>query len=403
MLYIYYNPEYNSQMAVVYIAVGSVIVLRQALVSVKYGFYTKQQWYLMTRTLVTEEFILNSLILVIWVKVPENIAQKEINISLRKSIFNPEKIELKFNNVPAIFLEDNNEHLNPEGNTLGLVKLASYLIKEVSNAQETKELSLISRFSLFYILSFVLLRYLTFSDKSSEVNPFEIVYMIVSIYKAFISSKQFVTFIYTGVYDFRRRIMLMAQCSAIISNVDQKLLYFKEIDKPQLDFNDPTTILAWYLLRRAFLDFGKRYTLRVFLYASLIFPLCIGSVIIVLLQTNKVIGIEYNYYLIPSALLTVMVFIVLIQMSFAALSLNNAFSVHRDLLLECYSNLKNNQDANKDALKALLYVIARLKHDELVRPVHILGLKINNNFILKLILALISGIALVFQLYLKFS
>ena len=85
-------------------------------------------------------------------------------------------------------------------------------------------------------------------------------------------------------------------------------------------------------------------------------------------------------------------------MSYAALSLNNTFSVHRDLLLENYIKGQNNKASNPDALMALSYVIERLKHDELVRPITILGITINNNFILRLFLVIITGIFGIFQL-----
>ena len=37
------RPEGNNQLAIVYISTGSVIFLRQLMVSLKYGYYTKKQ------------------------------------------------------------------------------------------------------------------------------------------------------------------------------------------------------------------------------------------------------------------------------------------------------------------------------------------------------------------------
>ena len=161
VMFAYFNQNDNNQMAIIYFSTGGIIIMRQLLVSIKYGFYTKKQWELMKTTRVTEEFILNSLILIIWVKVPENIAETEMGISLSKNFINPEKVEMLFDYLPARCLgvkdskDEEYEDYNSDEKKIGLIKVANYLIKQVSNTQTTDEIQHVNVFAIFYVLSFL--------------------------------------------------------------------------------------------------------------------------------------------------------------------------------------------------------------------------------------------------------
>ena len=402
----HYNPEIRDQMAVIYLATGSVIILRQVMVSLKYGYYTKKKWELMKSTKVSLDFIFENLILRAWVSVPPKIAQKEIAISFRKQKINPESMIIRFSHIPQSCIDkvsgdDSFESYTVVNNEISIFKLAKFLVHKVTKTQNVSELKLIYVFGVFYVLSFVVLRFYAFGWSGFRADPFEIIYTIVSSYKAYTASSQFVMFIAAGLYDFKRKRMLMAQCTGVISKVDHKYLLFKGTDIPEVDLTDPASILNWYHLRRTFLDFGRRYTLRVFLYASLVFPLCISVVLLLLLQFCGIIGVKYNYYLVPSLMLTLEVFLLLIYMSGAALSLNKTFAVHRDLILETFIKAKTRTTANYEAISNLAFVIERLKHDELVRPVTILGLAITDDLIVKLLVVIMGGLFAVIELAIR--
>ena len=51
------------ELSIVYIATGSVIVLRQVMVALKYGYYTKKKWEKMKTTTVSFEYIINNMII----------------------------------------------------------------------------------------------------------------------------------------------------------------------------------------------------------------------------------------------------------------------------------------------------------------------------------------------------
>ena len=117
----------------------------------------------------------------------------------------------------------------------------------------------------------------------------DLTYIIMNILVSLLLSRTFLTFILAGVYDFRRRKLMMAQCSALISHVDNKYLYLDR-NMAKLDLTHVSTILSWYHMRAAFLDYGKRFTLRLFLYTSLIFPVCLLVIVVLFLMVFDVIG-----------------------------------------------------------------------------------------------------------------
>ena len=164
------------------------------------------------------------------------------------------------------------------------------------------------------------------------LNPLDLLYIGMNAVISFMYCRGFFLFILTGVYDFSRRKLMMAQCSALVSHIDNKYLYLdRNIGK--LDLTNISTILAWYHMRAAFLDFGKRYTLRVFLYSSLILPVCLLVIVGLFLIMFNVLGTEYNFYFVPWLFLTAVVMVILIYMTSSAVSLNKYFAIHRDIFL----------------------------------------------------------------------
>ena len=404
VIFSYLNPNILDEMAVIYLGTGSVIFLRLFMVSLKYGFFTKKKWELMKTTQVSQEFIFQNLIVYAWVSVPSKVAKKELAISFRKQKIKPEELRIQFSYFPQscvldkIPASESFESYSVVNNEVSLSKLAKYLVHKVTKTQKVSELQIIHLLGLVYVILFVVLRYYAFGWGGFRLNAFEIAYTLLSVYKGYTDSSQLVKFIAAGLYDFKRKRMLMAQCTGLISKVDHKFSLFKNTDMPQMDFTNSATILNWYHLRRTFLDFGKRYTLRVFLYASLILPLCISVVAMLILQVTGIIGGQYNYYLIPGFMLTIEVLVMLIYMSFAALSLNRTFAVHRDLILEYLITAKTGNNFNFEVISNLAFVMERLKHDEIVRPIRILGIVINDDLIVKLIIVAISGLLAIIKL-----
>ena len=137
------------------------------------------------------------------------------------------------------------------------------------------------------------------------------------------------------------------------------------------------------------------------MYSSLIFPVCIAVIIVLFLQLFGIVGVSYNFYLIPCFMLTIEVFAIILAMSRSALSLNNTFSIHRDLLLENFINAKHKINNDIDVVRNISFVIERLKHDEIIRPVTIIGITINESFMLKIFIVALSGLFAIIELGVK--
>jgi hypothetical protein len=398
-----YSDQFEG-LAVVYTATGSVILLRQIMVSIKYGYYTKKKWESLINTQVSFEYIISGMILRAWVKIPQEIAKTEIILSLRKLKMNPESLIFKFSQLDCKSLEfDELSELQSHYSNFAEKKvfigtLALFIIKKITENQKTFELKLIKLFGMIYVLFMVILRIYAFKNTGYVIDPVEIIYVGFSCIKAYVASTQFVSFIAAGLYDFKRKKLLMTQCMGLISRLNPKETIFDCKVQPRIDLNDPVTVMTWYYLRRSFLDFGKRYTLRVFMYASLVFPVCIVIVIILVLQLIGIVGVSYNFYLIPSLFMGLIVFGVIIHMALAALSLNNSFAVHRDLLLENLNQIGSSSNFNSDAGRNLKFVIQKLRHDAIFRPIRIIGITINEAFIINIIAISISGIFAVIKM-----
>lgn len=396
---IYVHPELNEQLAVMYIGTGSVIFLRQVLVSLKYGFYTKKMWHLISTVKVEDEIIFNNLILRAWVKVPVEVAEHEMTSSIKKLKIPLKKLNLKFNQLPEVCIrvQVSEEIAVDTENRISLLKVALFIIKQVTETQKTFELNIIEICGYLYIGSYIALRYYSYGVNGFRYDPVEIIYTLKSLFKGYISSTQFVKFIAAGLYDFKRKRLLMAQCTSLICTTDRKYSVLQNSNKHMLDTSDAETMLSWYCLRRSFLDFGRRYTLRVFLYASLLLPICIAIIVILFLQILGLVGVSYNYYIVPGIFLSVEVFILMIQMSLSALSLNNYYSIHKDIILE-KSSFYRNYSENEDVIKCLDYLTQRLSHDQAIRPIKIMGVTINNSFLIQLGALAISGLYAIINL-----
>ena len=143
--------------------------------------------------------------------------------------------------------------------------------------------------AVLYALLPVLMNLGAWGIFEDALNPMDMMYMIMNIMISFMMCRAFFVFILVGVYDFSRRRLMMAQCSALVSHIDFRDLCVN-FDVGKIDLTNVNTILSWYHMRAAFLDFGKRYTLRIFLYTSLILPVCLLVILGLFLMVFGVVG-----------------------------------------------------------------------------------------------------------------
>lgn len=214
-------------------------------------------------------------------------------------------------------------------------------------------------------------------------------------------------FVYVGVFDFRRKIKLMGQCSAMISDTEIKDSFTYEFDVPLLDMQDSRTVESWYAMRVAFLDFGRKYTYRIFLYASLVMPLCIVMIAFVILQMLNVIRVVDSSAFVSVFFLTLVSLSVIIYMIYSGICLNEMFAIHRDLLLNIMgllmieSNYATNDSNIHNSIKVLEFEVKKLEQDELLRPIKIMGFRTDSVFFTKILAILFSGVFAMANVFLK--
>ena len=159
----------------------------------------------------------------------------------------PKIFKLKFKNL-STKCSKHEEEFNGQcslNKILYIEVVAKYLIRKTVETQKTFELKMIKCFGVFYILSIIILRIYGFSQSQYDFDPADIVYTVFSCYKAFVASTQFVSFIAAGLYDFKRKKVLMTQCSGLISKkIDTKYTLFDKDDKPELDLKAPDSIIG---------------------------------------------------------------------------------------------------------------------------------------------------------------
>jgi hypothetical protein len=144
--------------------------------------------------------------------------------------------------------------------------------------------------------------------------------------------------------------VLMANCSALISNVDVKKSVLGPC-LPKLDMKDPETVIAWYYLRSIFLNFGRRFTVRIFWYCSLFLPVCLAIIVLIFLQLFHVITDENNFYIVNLLFLNVLTLWILVDMSMSAVKLNCYYDIHKDLLLKRQSEIMDELNSNENFTK----------------------------------------------------
>lgn len=395
------------------ITYGIIIILRNILVSVKYGYYTQRQWETLKERRFTEEEINGSLLLRSWIKVPDKVAERELSISFKRMHIKPERMRLKFKELSEKTIATLGDYMTElpdlSDSTIPIDSISRYLINQITEAVKTPEIKLISACAALYTLIPFILLFYRYNKEMTEISWMGWMYMIMLMPNTYLYCRGFLLFILVGVYDFSRKKLLLAQCTALISRVDN--VYLKMNDEyPRLDMSDANTVLSWYCMRSAFLDFGKRFTLRVFLYSSLALPVCLIVIIVIIAMTFGIVGTSFNFLYIPGVFLVVIVLIVICYMVAAAIALNKYFAIHRDILLTIITELsgkeKNEkssktQKSSKDSISTIWIIYEKLVQSEKLHPVSIMGITANSSLYAKLGTVAISGVAALTRLLLS--
>lgn len=126
---------------------------------------------------------------------------------------------------------------------------------------------------------------------------------------------------------------------------------------PKVNILDQNTAFTWYFLRNICMDFGQRFTNRIFLYASILLAQTLLSLSIFILVIFDAISGSWTEGFMMSGLECLALLIILFSMTKSGVELNNLFQTHRELLLRIQTEIRNvwlfnnQQIANGNLLK----------------------------------------------------
>ena len=404
LLYILY-PDRTDDFRFVVIATMTVLLIRLGMVCLKYGNVTKKWWKRLKTEFIPPKELLNKLILAAWLKVPEDVAESEL-----KNAFG--RLPLCTSELFLVFKENLGEEVREKLWDMRKKGMESFVCPVDVEQERLESAYFIARmlvsgaisqhdtfskwFSVFAGLGYAIcphvLRLYLFGPSSYQLDAIECIFTPLSFIYNWFFGFALLTFIIVGIVDFQRKRWLMSQCSGLISDYD-RILVMENL--PRIDLSDVRSIHGWYYTRRAFLDFGRRFSNRIHLYASVIVPILLIAVVFILLQMLGVLSRAYNWELICPLYLSIAFDVVIVRMILEAVKLNESFEIHSDLLLEASSRVRASE---KGALDALQWTVRKLEVDRELRPVTILGFTINQDLINKLLALGLSGVLALLRL-----
>lgn len=241
-----------------------------------------------------------------------------------------------------------------------------------------------------------------FGTEALNFSVYEIIYTTYSLLMCWLVSTRFLTYIIVGVVDVKRKMFLMEQCSAFITSRESNNSFLEYYKIPRFDMSDVKTIDSWYTMRTAFIDLGRRYTYRIFIYTSLILPLCVFTIVILILQLFIKVEIINVSALTAVIFLSFSCSLYIVYMLVIGSKVNDMFQRHRDLIVTCSNDalhLRKLEDViEPEVFQALDLVGDKLDQDERQRPLKILGMKADKILLSKLYALIASGFVSLIQI-----
>lgn len=385
---------------------GIIILTRTCLVSFKYGYFKKSlldKYFSVSLTLTDLRKVT---LFVSWQRCPPDIIESEVNEAYKRLKLTVNNNFLKFKtSIPLIFLRHIPNKIDEAtpNHRFCSQSITKMLLNLYSDTQ--KPWKYVSEHYLGLGYSLVPYLMILAYDGHLEFKKVDVVigiYFVVCFYNSFILSRAIFGYFLVGITDFKRKLMMMRQCSSLISQTDAKYSLIQGL--PLLDLTDPCTVHAWYIMRRAFLSFGKRFTLRNFLYISMVLPPSVSVVLLLYMQLFGVISNDINRYIGCLIYLSLLCLIFILIIIWKAVALVRQGDIHKDLLLAkegefLMATLETDRTGTDypRAIEHIRHVISRLDHDDVCRPLTVLGLTVTKTLFGEITAVFISGVALVLQ------
>ncbi|CAG9324460.1 unnamed protein product [Blepharisma stoltei] len=417
-------PELAFKWIGLVVSVLAVIALKNSFLSIKYGYYSQKKWRAMKEETLERSFLDSEYLALAWYSIPESVIDSELEKSFKRQSKNPHELCFMFetplqecyHNLLASFqinlgietVHEGISHSN-ENPCYPLSVLGKMLIKEADKKAHYKfETYFVLMLNIVYcILPFTTVWYINGGFFEEDSNALLIVIAVINSIESCFEGWRLLMFVYIGICDFRRKKIMIDECTAMISDIDIKDTVWFVRNFPSADMHDLRTIESWYTLRTASLDFGRKFTYRIFAYSSFVLPLSCAMVALFLLQAFGIIGGASSGALISLLFFTIVMLILIIYMTFSGMELNRAFSLHRDLILNIVGHIMKDNNYNEEnenvlaTIKILQYLVQKLEQDEILRPVMIMGIRLDSALLAKVVTVLISGVLGLVQMMMR--
>mmetsp|Transcript_11972 Transcript_11972/g.12051 ORF Transcript_11972/g.12051 Transcript_11972/m.12051 type:complete len:213 (+) Transcript_11972:493-1131(+) len=195
--------------------------------------------------------------IITWIKIPTEIIDHELMQAVYRLNKTPNELcvlfevplpdmckeaMLKFQNDYGIEIVHRNLSQHKCNECISTFLFSRAIIDYVVQACDTKiEVNIIRLLSAFYCTLPFIVRYIMYGS-IRNTEPLFIIFSIYSSVLNYYFGSSFMTFVYIGVFDFRRKKMLMDECTSLISDIENKNTFSYEHSIPLLNMRDVRTI-----------------------------------------------------------------------------------------------------------------------------------------------------------------
>ena len=238
-------------------------------------------------------------------------------------------------------IDEHEDEANEETEDQGITYRGEAIFREIALLEsQSKVNSLPLRIlMLFRVLAIISIQFRN-PDEAGIINAADIMIYFSLIMINFLIHYLNLTFLIVGIVDFRRKLFYMRMMSIIIdpNSRDDELLESHFL--PTLNFIEANNLMRWFVLRKACLDFGRKYTTRIFIYCSvfLAFYGIMGLTLFLAYIGLLPYDIPINVYIIGYYDIVMILGILFIMIRTGA-QINEYYAIHKGVLINHKENL----------------------------------------------------------------
>eukprot|EP00743_Colponemidia_sp_Colp-15_P005734 GILK01006164.1.p1 GENE.GILK01006164.1~~GILK01006164.1.p1 ORF type:complete len:698 (+),score=113.09 GILK01006164.1:27-2096(+) len=449
ILWLYYRPDAISPFEV--LLYTCIVLIRNLIIGIKYGFVPVAELERRKRRLLNYLTFGYELIVFGWSKIPEKVLEEELDATFFRLDVNISNQVFEFDVTPyksmpmalQTILQDHSKHQEQQKHEYSKQDTVSRLSLQHDPLHDHRAVKCIR------VPAADVIRHLWTDATSHDFDPgklarilavaqwtlpcfarllqghgflgdsaTDVVTVLGFLAFSIIGYGSLLSFVHVGFFDFRRRLFMMRQCSALWSAAFKHYQNPRTQSLPLLYLSDKS-INAWHICRQTVLDLGRRYALRVQAYMSVFLAVELLATSWLLYQLIAASTIDFTSLLVASFNIIVLSGLFLPLIIYGTLANRNS-EVHRDILnfytlrirshkaenrLKPFKQLEGKDNTEQvgpfeheetvlSSCDSLLEAVREeIKMADKLRPLSVLGFRANQNLIRSLAALLLSTVA----------